>query len=202
MAANTDTALKLFVSLPVKPESLEKYLKLTLAEVNGARSEEGCSAFFAYQDSTNPTQLYLFEHWNSEDWLFNVHADKDYYKEMRGVEAEVLDGEVGERFLTEIVPNMPLPIATTPVGFARVTVFKDSNGVVAKQFASIAENLRKANGNLGVWLFADTKVTGEYLLLEHWQSEATASQAKTEINRLFAAIGNSTEVVVLKDILS
>lgn len=170
--------LKLFVTLPVKASEMDRYVSLAFAEIAGARSEEGNSAFFAYRGAESPNTMYLFEHWNSEDWLRDVHGAKDYYKEMRGVEAEVLEGTVGERFLTEVEPFMPTPAPTIPVGHARVTVIRDAEGL-AQRFAVEAPALRSASGNLGLWLLSDNTAGGEYLLLEHWNSEASRRKVET-----------------------
>lgn len=178
--AENTKPLKLFVTLPVKASQIDRYLSLTFAEIAGARSEEGNSAFFAYRDAVNINTMYLFEHWNSEEWLRDVHGEKGYYKDMRSVESEVLEGTVGERFLTEIEPFMPTPAPAGPVGHARVTIVRDAHAL-EKRFAAEAPDLRSAVGNLGLWLLSDKNAEGEYLLLEHWDSEASRHQVENGV---------------------
>lgn len=165
--------MQMFVSLPVRPEQLERYLALTHAELAGARSEAGNTAFFAYRNLDEPSRLHLFEHWNSEAWLTQDHASKSYYQEMRGVEPEVIDGEVGEMMLRQIQPLAPTPIDAAPVGFARATVMRGSG--LEEIFAERAGDWRGAPGAQAIWLFANSGDPQEYLLLEHWASEGDRS---------------------------
>lgn len=202
MASAKTNPLKLFVTLPVKPAQMDRYLSLAMAEIADARSEDGNSAFFAYRGTEQPNTLYLFEHWNSEEWLRDEHGSKDYYKEMRGVEAEVLEGEVDERFLTEIEPHMPTPAPTDPVGHARVTIAAGDDEL-AQRFAADAAALRGATGNLGLWLLADNNRDGEYLLLEHWVSETDRDQAAAQgIGDLLGASSGKAEVILLNDVVA
>lgn len=191
--------MQMFVTLPVKPEQLDRYVALAKAEVAGAREEAGNSAFFAYFNGDDPNVMHLFEHWNSEAWLTVDHAAKPYYQEMRGVEPEVIDGDVGEAMLTEVAPLAPAPASAAPVGFAQATRFHDGEAACERTFGDEAAAVRESEGMLGLWLFRVTG-TDEYLLIEHWES-AEARAAAEHSTALFGQRGNDEIVIRLHDIL-
>ncbi|MGW7775944.1 putative quinol monooxygenase [Pseudomonas machongensis] len=98
--------LQLFVTLPVNPDHLERFLATMHKEVAGARSEAGNVAFDIYEDAQHPSRLYLFEHWRNAKSLAS-HTTQPYYKAIRAQEADDLGGTVEERKLRELSPAAP-----------------------------------------------------------------------------------------------
>ena len=70
----------IFVSIKIKPERREDFLKAIEIDARGSREDEpGCMRFDVLQDSTDPDQYYFYEVYRDEA-AFKAHGEAPHYK--------------------------------------------------------------------------------------------------------------------------
>ncbi|MFJ9991609.1 putative quinol monooxygenase [Pseudomonas putida] len=197
----SSTPLQLFVTLPVKPDHLDRFLATMHKEVAGARSEAGNVAFDVYEDAQHPSRLYLFEHWRNAESLAS-HTTQPYYKAIRAQEADDLDGTVEERKLLEIAPAAPVRSAA-PAQYSVLSTLHLAPGKaeqLATQFAAQAGAIRSAQGNLGLAMYQDEEKPDELLLIERWSDRAAhdASASSPAARQFLASLNEVVDAQVLQ----
>lgn len=165
--------MQLFVTLKVKPDKLAAYLEAMRLEAAGARGEPGNLGFDLFGDAADAGTLYLLEHWASRAALEQEHARQPYYIHVRGLEAESLTGEVGERRLQEVPLLQPRgPGKRLGGGDARALVLACGDDrafePLDEAFARVAAELRGMDGNRAFCLFCNLDDPQERLLIEAW----------------------------------
>lgn len=167
-------ALQLFVTLPIKPDHLDRFLATMHKEVAGARSETGNIAFDVFQDGDEPGTLYLFEHWVNEAAL-DAHTDRPYYKAIRAQEADDLAGSVLERELSEVTPSRVAKTTIEEPGHPVFSVLETTASTAPQLlalFSDVAEQVRALNGNRVFALYQDKGRPMTFLLIERWTDSA------------------------------
>lgn len=181
--SETFKELCLFVILKVRSEHYASYLKAMQDEVSGARSEPGNLGFDLFEDIERSNVLYLLEHWASRGALQHEHARQSYYRTVRAMEAQALDGDVHERQLEEIEPNRPRDSSVKSVGgaFAQVIILESGDdGIIAmldRVFRETVASLRQVIGNRTLSMFRNLENPHERLLLDIWSDEASRDMA-------------------------
>ena len=61
------------VTLNVKPEATERVLALLAASVESSRHEDGCLAFSVYRSPADPTSIWIYEVYVSEQYHDEIH---------------------------------------------------------------------------------------------------------------------------------
>lgn len=190
-------ALQLFVTLPIKPDHLERFLATMHREVAGARSEAGNLAFDVYQDIRHPNTLYLFEHWVNEAAL-DSHTEQPYYKAIRAQEADDLAGSVQERNLSEVSPVQAGRRVSDATGHPVLSVLRTEPSAGPKLlvlFGEVAEQMRAHSGNQTFALYQDQDQPATFLLIERW-ADSAARKAALEMpvgKRLLLSLRELTE---------
>jgi (4S)-4-hydroxy-5-phosphonooxypentane-2,3-dione isomerase len=69
----------LAVNIRVKPENVERFMALLLANAREARKEPGCRQFEVLVDTSDATKLLLFEVYNDEKAL-EAHQQTPHFK--------------------------------------------------------------------------------------------------------------------------
>lgn len=63
----------------VNPESIEAFKKTAAPLIEASQKEEGCHAYFLYQDIKNPGILTFIEEWSSEEAI-KKHNESPHFK--------------------------------------------------------------------------------------------------------------------------
>ena len=69
----------LVVNLRIKPENVERFMAMVLANAREARNEPGCRQFDVLVDPQDKTQVMLYEVYN-DDQAFEVHQQTPHFK--------------------------------------------------------------------------------------------------------------------------
>jgi quinol monooxygenase YgiN len=69
----------LAVDLKIKPENVDQFMAGLLANAREARKEPGCRQFEALIDTSDPTQVMLFEVYDDER-AFEAHQQTPHFK--------------------------------------------------------------------------------------------------------------------------
>ncbi len=76
----------LVVSLRVKPERREEFLRAAEEDSRGSREDEpGCLRFDVHQQVANPTRFLLHEIYTDEDAFYRAHRSAPHYAAWRQV---------------------------------------------------------------------------------------------------------------------
>ena len=69
----------LVVSIKIKPENVERWMKMALENAREARKEPGCRQFEVLVDPKDKTKVLLFEIYNDEK-AFEAHQATPHFK--------------------------------------------------------------------------------------------------------------------------
>ena len=69
----------LVVNIRIKPENVERWMKMALENARAARKEPGCRQFEVLVDPTDKTKIMLFEIYNDEA-AFEAHQQTPHFK--------------------------------------------------------------------------------------------------------------------------
>jgi len=69
----------LVVNIKIKPENVERWMKMALENAREARKEPGCKQFDVLVDPQDKTQVMLYEIYNDEK-AFEVHQQTAHFK--------------------------------------------------------------------------------------------------------------------------
>jgi len=69
----------LVVNIRIKPENVERFMAMVLANAREARKEPGCKQFDVLVDPQDKTQVMLYEVYNDEQ-AFEVHQQTPHFK--------------------------------------------------------------------------------------------------------------------------
>ena len=69
----------LVVNIKIKPENVERWMKMALENARAARKEPGCRQFEVLVDPTDKTKIMLFEIYNDEA-AFEAHQQTPHFK--------------------------------------------------------------------------------------------------------------------------
>ena len=72
-------SLVLAVRIKIKPENVERWMKMALENARGARKEPGCRQFEVLVDAEDKTQVMLFEVYDDEK-AFEAHQQTTHFK--------------------------------------------------------------------------------------------------------------------------
>ena len=72
-------ALVLLVSITIKPENVERWMKMALENARAARKEPGCRQFEVLVDPKDKTKVVLFEIYD-DDKAFEAHQATPHFK--------------------------------------------------------------------------------------------------------------------------
>ena len=87
----------LIAELQVKPESVEKFVPLILANAQASVAKEpGCLVFDVTQQSDDPTKFALYEVY-TDAAAFDAHGKMPHVQEFFGVSKDMIVGRAGKR---------------------------------------------------------------------------------------------------------
>jgi len=69
----------LVVNIRIKPENVERWMKMAMDNAREARKEPGCRQFEVLVDPTDKTKVVLFEIYN-DDKAFEAHQATPHFK--------------------------------------------------------------------------------------------------------------------------
>ena len=69
----------LVVNIKIKPENVERWMKMALENAREARKEPGCKQFDVLVDPQDKSQVMLYEIYNDEK-AFEVHQQTAHFK--------------------------------------------------------------------------------------------------------------------------
>jgi autoinducer 2-degrading protein len=69
----------LVVNIRIKPENVERFMPMVLANAREARKEPGCKQFDVLVDPQDKTKVMLYEIYNDEQ-AFEVHQQTAHFK--------------------------------------------------------------------------------------------------------------------------
>ena len=69
----------LVVNIKIKPENVERWMKMALENAREARKEPGCRQFEVLVDPKDKTKIMLFEIYNDES-AFEAHQQTPHFK--------------------------------------------------------------------------------------------------------------------------
>jgi (4S)-4-hydroxy-5-phosphonooxypentane-2,3-dione isomerase len=73
----------LVVNLRIKPENVERFMPMALANARDARKEPGCKQFDVLVDPQDKTKVMLYEIYDDEK-AFEVHQQTPHFKKYLG----------------------------------------------------------------------------------------------------------------------
>lgn len=163
----------LFVKVAAKPESQQRAQDALLADVLGARTEDGNSKMELYKAEHEPGSFYLFERWQSRSALDN-HFQQPYTQGAFDLQKADLTEPIAMNYLEDLWPLSTLsqkqfhrPLTTLIVPFETKPGCSDPFIDLFREFVPL---VRKEPGNVEFHFHQVMGSENRFVLYERWET--------------------------------
>jgi quinol monooxygenase YgiN len=163
----------LFVKVAAKPQSQQQAKKALLADVLGARTEDGNINMELFKAESEPESFFLFERWKSQAALED-HFKQPYTQGAFDLQKDDLTEPIAMNYLADLWPILTTrkkqihhPLTTLIVPFETKPGYSDEFVALFKEFVPL---VRQEAGNVEFHFHQVIGSDNRFVLYERWES--------------------------------